>query len=41
MKEFLADLEAIFWDIWNALYAYLCEIMDGEVNEDWLAPLDK
>ncbi len=39
MEKFFADFEAFFWELWNKLYEYLCELMGGEVNPDWYAPL--
>ena len=41
MKEFFEFFEKYFWQMWNELYKYICEIFDEEVNEDWFAPLEK
>lgn len=41
MKEIFESFETAFWKFWNLLYAYLCELLGGEVNPDWLAPLPK
>ena len=40
MKEFLAALEKYFWQMWNELYKYLCEVLGEEFNEDWLVPVE-
>lgn len=39
MADFFAAFEEFFWQIWNWLYVYLCEILGGVVNPDWMAPL--
>ena len=39
MREFIEDLEAIFYELWNELYKYICKLFDEEVNEDFFAPL--
>ncbi len=36
MEKFFETIEQIIVKVWNELYRYLCEIMDGEVNEDWI-----
>ena len=39
MENLFATFEEIFWELWNKLYEFLCELMGGEVNPDWMAPL--
>lgn len=41
MKDFFESFEAFFWELWNHLYVYLCEILGGKVNPDWMAPLSE
>ena len=40
MNETFAELEKYFWQMWNELYKYICEIFGEEVNEDWLVPVE-
>ena len=40
MNETFAKLEKYFWQMWNELYKYICEIFGEEVNEDWLVPVE-
>ena len=35
MADFFNELEKILSKIWDAIYVLLCDVLGGEVNEDW------
>lgn len=36
MADFFDELGRILAKIWDAIYVHLCDVLGGEVNEDWL-----
>ncbi len=34
--EFFEAIKSILVEMWDALYRFLADLMDEEVNEDWL-----
>lgn len=35
MADFFDELGRILAKIWDAIYVHLCDVLGGEVNEDW------
>lgn len=36
MEKFIENLEMVLTDLWNYLYAFLCNLWDEDVNQDWI-----
>lgn len=33
MEDFLKEIDAVICTLWNALYAFLCDVLGEEVDE--------